>query len=120
MSLLNLVHKNVIIKFADAAKNQFNPEASYIFRLAGVDGMGFLLIQDLKPGSDAGHETASEPYWINKDLVREIHELNLANGKGALYSNGQATKSPAKTPIEPVRLKPAKAKTSAKPKAAQN
>ena len=72
MSLLNLVDKNVIIKFADAAQNQFNPETSLVFRLAGVDAMGFLLIQGLKPG---GHEAACDPYWINKDLVREIHEL---------------------------------------------
>jgi hypothetical protein len=81
MSLLNLVHKNIVIKFADAAKNQFNPEASYVFRLVGVDAMGFLLIQDLKPGGHAGQEAASEPYWINKDLVREIHELDPAKAK---------------------------------------
>src|SRR5258707_3115732 len=118
MSLLNLVHKNVIIKFTDSSKSQFDPAAAYVFRLTGVDGMGFLLIQDLKPGSDTGHETASEPYWINKDFVRELHELNLENGKGTLYSNGQATKSQPKPPIDPIRRdvtpKPAKAKAAAK------
>jgi len=106
MSLFNLVHKSVVIKFADSAQNQFNPEASYVFRLTGVDAMGFLQIQDLKPGGEAGHEAASEPYWINKDLVREIHELNPANVKGVLFT-GQATK-------------PGKAKASAKQKPAVN
>jgi hypothetical protein len=108
MSLLHLVHQSVTIKFADAAKNQFNPEASHVFRLTGVDAMGFLQIQDLKPGSLAGHEAASEPYWINKDLVREIHELNLAKAK-------ETTKPQAQTQIDPVRRemtpKPSKAKS---------
>jgi hypothetical protein len=115
MSLLNLVHKNVIIKFADAAKNQFNPEASYVFRLTGVDAMGFLHIQDSKPGSHAGqYEAASEPYWINKDLIREIHELDLAKVKETLPANGETTKPQAQTQIDPVRRevtpKPAKTK----------
>jgi hypothetical protein len=121
MSLLYLVHKNVTIKFADAAKNQFNPETSYTFRLTGVDAMGFLQIQDLKPGSHAGHETASEPYWINKDLVREIHELALA--KETLHDNVKTTKPQAQTQIDPVRRemtpKPNKAK-SPKQKSALN
>ena len=95
MSLLHLVHKNVIIKFADAARNQFDPEASHVFRLTGVDAMGFLQIQDLKPGGHAGHEAASEPYWINKDLVREIHELDLAKVK-ELAPKPDKAKSPRK------------------------
>jgi len=33
MSLLHLVHKFVVIKFAEAARDQFNPEVSYAFRL---------------------------------------------------------------------------------------
>jgi hypothetical protein len=93
MSLLHLVHKNVIIKFSDAARNQFNPEASYVFRLTGVDAMGFLQIQDLKPGGHAGPEAASDPFWINKDLIREIHELDLAKGKEALHFTGHAGKA---------------------------
>ena len=105
MSLLNLVHKSVIIKFADAAKNQFNPEASHVFRLTGVDAMGFLRIQDLKPGSHAGHEAASEPYWINKDLVREIHEIDLTKERETLHEKGETTK-------------PHKAKSALKQKAA--
>ena len=97
MSLLHLVHKNVVIKFADAAKNQFNPETSYTFRLTGVDAMGFLQIQELKPG---GSEAASESYWINKDLVREIHELDLT-----------------KAPSQPSKAKsPIKSKSALKPK----
>lgn len=95
MSLLHLVHKNVIIKFADVTKSQFNPEARYAFRLTGVDAMGFLQIQDLRQNSQAGHETASEPYWINKDLVREIHEVDLAKVKGPLHFTGQAAKPQA-------------------------
>jgi len=112
MSLLNLVHKDVIIKFTDSAKNQFNPEAGYVFRLAGVDGMGFLLIQNLESAGESGHQAAADPYWINKDLVREIHELTAENLKGTLYHDGKATK-PAKAPA----AKPPKGKTPAKPKA---
>jgi hypothetical protein len=104
MSLLHFVHKNVVIKFGDAAKNQFNPEASYAFRLTGVDAMGFLQIQALKPG---GHEVDADPYWINKDLVREIHELHLAKEKETLLYTGQASK-PEKTklPAKPKAVKP--------------
>src|SRR5260221_5193512 len=118
MSLLHLVHKNVIIKFNDCSKSQFNSEASYIFRLTGVDGMGFLQIQDLKPGTDAGHETTSEPYWINKDLVREIHEFHPEKVKATLPGNGQDTKTQAaKAAVDQVRRevapKAAKAKAPA-------
>jgi hypothetical protein len=103
MSLLHLVHKNVVIKFSDAAGNQFTPEASYVFRLTGVDAMGFLQIQDLKPpGGHAGPEAVSEPFWINKDLVREICELDLAKMKASLHYTGQSTKLPkAKSPSKP-------------------
>jgi hypothetical protein len=104
MSLLNLVHKNVVIKFADLAKNQFEPEISYVFRLTGVDAMGFLHIQDLKPGAEAGHyETTSEPYWINKDIVREIHELNSAKFKEALHYHHQHSRGKAAPVTEPAR-----------------
>ena len=103
MSLLHLVHKNIIIKFSDAARDQFNSEASYVFRLTGVDAMGFLQIQDLKPGGHGGPEAASDPFWINKDLIREIHELDLTKVKGVLHYTGQAAK-------------PAKAKSLIKPK----
>ena len=82
MSLLHLIHKNVIIKFADAGKSQFNPEASYAFRLTGVDAMGFLQVQALRAGNPVAPETDAEPYWINKDLVREIHEVDLATVTG--------------------------------------
>jgi len=126
MSLLNLVHRNVIIKFTDAAKNQFNPEASYVFRLTGVDAMGFLHIQDLKPGSHATYETASEPYWINKDNIREIHDFDPAKVKGTLLYNGHVAKPKAEAQtkadpqIDPVHRevtpKPAKAKLPAKHK----
>ena len=94
MSLLHLVHKNVVIKFSDAARYQFNPEAAYVFRLTGVDAMGFLRIQ--------GQEAASEPYWINKDLIREIRELDLAKVREALHFTGQSAKLPkAKSPSKP-------------------
>ena len=116
MSLLNLVHKSVIIKFADCSQSQFNPEASYAFRLTGVDAMGFLLIEDLKPGVSEELEINSAPYWINKDLVREIHELDLAKTKETLHYNGTITKSKAKAKAatEPATAKPAKAKAVAK------
>jgi hypothetical protein len=100
MSLLHLVHKNVVIKFVDAAKPQFNSESSYAFRLTGVDGMGFLQIQDLKP--DAGHETSAEPYWINKDLVREIHELDMIKAKETVQFTGQSAK-PAKAKLPKIK-----------------
>jgi hypothetical protein len=100
MSLLHLVHKNVVIKFSEAAQSQF-PEASHVFRLTGVDAMGFLEIQELKSDGHAGHETVSDPYWINKDLVREIHDLDLAK-------------------MKELTLKPEKAKASRKQKAALN
>ena len=112
MSLLHLVHQSVAIKFADAAKNQFNPEVFYAFRLTGVDAMGFLQIQDLRLNSEAGHEVAAEPYWINKDLVLEIHEFHLAKEKESLHFTGKA----AKSPVEELAPKISKAKAPAKPK----
>jgi len=102
MSLLHLVHKTVAIKFTEPARNQFNPEVSYAFRLTGVDAMGFLQIQDLKPG---GLEDSAQPYWINKDLVREIREVDLAKTKEPLHYTGKPEK-------------PAKSKAPAKPKPA--
>jgi hypothetical protein len=118
MSLLHLVHKSVAIKFSDVAKNQYNPEARYAFRLTGVDAMGFLQIQDLRQNSQAGHDAASEPYWINKDLVREIHEIDLAKAKEPLTFTGLAPQPPAEVKTEQahreVTPKPAKAKIPAK------
>jgi len=99
MSLLHLIHKSVVIKFSDAAGEQFNPGASYVFRLTGVDAMGFLQIQDLKPG---GHETVSDPYWINKDLVREIHEFDSVKVKKGLHYTGQPPKPVKKASGKPV------------------
>jgi hypothetical protein len=92
MSLLHLVHKNVIIKFADVAKNQYNPQTAYAFRLTGVDGMGFLQIQDLKPSETEIAEPASDAYWINKDIIREIQEVDLATTKVVVVYTGKATK----------------------------
>ena len=103
MSLLHLIHKTVILKFSDTAKNSFNPEASYAFRLTGVDAMGFLQIQGLKPGNPSAPETDAEPYWINKDIVREIHELDLATTKETITYTGKAAKAPAATPIDPIQ-----------------
>jgi hypothetical protein len=94
MSLLHLVHRSVVIKFSDAAKGQF-PEPSSIFRLTGVDAMGFLQIQPLNQGEDV------QPYWINKDLVCEIHDLDLEKLKETL---------PADESPKPAKKKTAKAK----------
>ena len=54
MSLLNLLHQSVVLKFTDAAKPQYDPGTGYVFRLVGVDGMGFLQLQD---------DLASVAYW---------------------------------------------------------
>ncbi len=90
MSLLNLLHQSVVLKFTEAAQPQFDPATGYVFRLVGVDGMGFLQLQDLRVGPNEEHETISEPYWINKDLVREIHDYTSALGKDALKFTGAA------------------------------
>jgi hypothetical protein len=74
MSLLNLIHKNIVVKFSDAGKEQYSPQADHVFRLDGVDAMGFLLIREVKR-SGSGEQVAAEAVWINKDLVREIHEF---------------------------------------------
>jgi hypothetical protein len=103
MSLLHLVHRSVVIKFSEAAKGQF-PEPSYLFRLTGVDAMGFLQIQPLNQGTVTESET--QPYWINKDLVREIHEADLEKIKETLPAS-EAPK-PAKKKAAP-KTKPAAA-----------
>jgi hypothetical protein len=100
MSLLHLVHKNVVIKFTDVAKNQFDPAASYAFRLTGVDGMGFLQVQALRAGESAP-ETDGNAYWINKDLVREIYEVDLATAPGTIIYTGEAAKPKAEVKPEP-------------------
>ena len=100
MSLLHLVHKNVIIKFSDAVKSPFNPESSYAFRLTGVDGMGFLQIQALKPGNPTAPVTDGEAYWVNKDLVRELHEVDLATVTGRIVYTGEAVKPKVEPKIE--------------------
>jgi hypothetical protein len=101
MSLLHLVHRNIVIKFTDAANTKFNPASSYVFRLIGVDAMGFLQIQDLAASdSQAGPEPTSAAYWINKDLVREIHEFELAKSKETLTYTGVAIKPPVETPVK--------------------
>jgi hypothetical protein len=111
MSLLNLVHHSVVIRFNDTAGSSYDPDAGYVFRLTGVDGMGFLQLQDLRPGADEEHETISEPYWINKDLVREIHEYESALGKDKLkYTGAPAPK--AAPEVAPPRPKGKKAKAS--------
>jgi hypothetical protein len=104
---------------------------SYGFRLTGVDGMGFLQIQDLREGSSLP-EPASEPYWINKDIVREIHEIDLANAKVEVRYTGKsvAPEPEAKPKVEPEpprevtpkmgKAKLPKAKTALKQKPALN
>jgi hypothetical protein len=74
MSLFNLIHKSVVLKFAEAAKPQFDPSTAYVFRLTAVDGMGFLEIQEVRLTTDGAHETTGAPFWVNKDLVLELHE----------------------------------------------
>jgi hypothetical protein len=96
MSLLHLVHRNIVIKFSETT--HFKPEALYAFRLTGVDGMGFLQIQDL----NSAHDVTSEPYWVNKDLVREIHEIDLAKTKLPILFLGKVVEAaPVETASEP-------------------
>lgn len=107
MSLLHLVHRNIVIKFSETT--HFKPEALYAFRLTGVDGMGFLQIQDLNPE----HELTSEPYWVNKDLVREIHEVDLAKTTLPILFVGKTaepapTESSVEQPAREITPKPAK------------
>jgi hypothetical protein len=89
MSLLHLVHKNVVLKFSDAAKAPFTPEASYAFRLTGVDGMGFLQIQELSK-SATSTEPVGAAFWVNKDLIREIHEFDQIKDTASLTYTGKA------------------------------
>ncbi len=117
MSLLNLLHQSVVLKFTESARPDFDPATGYVFRLVGVDAMGFLQVQDLRLAADDEHETISEPYWLNKDLVREIHEYASANGKDALKFSGakhHASSRPALArEIAPKPAKKPKAKAAA-------
>jgi hypothetical protein len=106
MSLFNLIHRTVVIKFSEAAPAKFEPTVPYAFRLTGVDGMGFLEVQDLKLGVEASHEPTSEPYWINKDLVLELHEFRPGTSKSSVRFSGQPEKAAAKPKV------PAKAKAA--------
>ena len=106
MSLFNLTHKSVVVKFSDSAAPKFDSSAAYVFRLTGVDAMGFLEIQDLKPGKDGVQETVGEPYWINKDLVLELFEFKPETAKTNLRFGGQPPKAAAK-PKAPAKPKPA-------------
>ena len=118
MSLLNLLHQSVVLKFTDSAKPQFDSATGYVFRLTGVDGMGYLQIQDLRIGPDEEHETISEPYWINKDLVREIHDFTSALNKDALKFAGAAAPRALPKPSLNREVAPKAAKRLPKAKAA--
>ena len=106
MSLFNLIHKSIVIKFSETAAPKFEPTVHYVFRLTAVDGMGFLEIQDLKLAKDGAHETAGEPYWINKDLILEIYEFKPETAKTNLRFTGQPAKPPGKAKA-PAKLKSA-------------
>jgi len=108
MSLLNLLHQSVVLKFTEAAKPQYDPGTGYVFRLVGVDAMGFLQLQDLRLTADEEHETISEPYWINKDLVLAIHDYVSTVGKDSLkFSGGAAApKSVVNSHATPASAKP--------------
>jgi hypothetical protein len=92
MSLLHLIDQSVVLKFTEAARPPFEPGTGYVFRLTGVDAMGYLQLQELRLGPREEHEMMSEPYWINKDLVREIHEYVSYLGKDALKFTGHVAK----------------------------
>jgi hypothetical protein len=121
MSLLNLLHQSVVLKFTEAAKPQYDPGTGYVFRLVGVDAMGFLQLQDLRLTAEEEHETISEPYWINKDLVLALYDYASASGKDALKFSGGKAAPAAPKPAAAVNHEspaPAKAKRPAKAKAA--
>jgi hypothetical protein len=119
MSLLNLLHQSVVLKFAEAAKPEYEPGTGYVFRLVGVDAMGFLQLQDLRLAADEEHETISEPYWINKDLVLAIHDYVSAVGKDSLkFSGGVAALKPKQVAVNHESPAPAKGKRVTKAKAA--
>ena len=119
MSLLNLLHQSVVLKFAEAAKPEYEPGTGYVFRLVGVDAMGFLQLQDLRLTASEEHETISEPYWINKDLVLAIHDYVSAVGKDSLkFSGGAAVPALKKAAVNHESPAPAKAKRVGKAKAA--
>jgi hypothetical protein len=108
MSLLNLLHQSVVLKFTDAAKPKFDSTTGYVFLLVGVDAMGFLQVQDLCVGPNEEHEPMSEPYWINKDLVKEIHEYISATGKDTLKFTGVRVPPAKAAAPKPKRLPKAK------------
>jgi hypothetical protein len=118
MSLLNLVHHNVVLKFTEAVRSPFDSTTGYVFRLTGVDGMGFLQVQDLRRSPDDEHETIAEPYWINKDLVREVHEFESALGKDAMKFSGDLHVPITPKPVAIRAVAPKAPKKSAKAKAA--
>jgi hypothetical protein len=89
MSLLHLVHQSVSIKFSEAAKDKFSPGVPYLFRLTGVDAMGFLQIQEIK-------ENAPEPVWINKDLVLELQPFDPAKAAKPEKAKLPKAKAPSK------------------------
>jgi hypothetical protein len=99
MSLLYLVHHNVVLKFSSAAPTPFTTEASYVFRLTGVDGMGFLQVQELSVTGDAAPEPVGDAYWINKDIVREIHGFDSTKDKTSLTYTGKAPVAPTPEPV---------------------
>jgi hypothetical protein len=107
MSLLNLLHQSVVLKFSDAAQPQYDSTTCYVFRLEGVDAMGFLQLQELRLAPNEEHETIAEPFWINKDLVKEIHDYVSATGKDALkFSGGKAEAAPVKPGVPAPAPKP--------------
>ena len=128
MSLLHLVHQSVAIKFTESAKDQFDPSIAYAFRLTGVDAMGFLQLQELRLGAEGVHEVSSEPFWINKDFIRDLREFQHVKNKESVRFIGLAPKpekvEPAKAAAESLRRevppKPTKAKGATKPKLALN
>ena len=126
MSLLHLVQQSVAIKFTESAKDQFDPSIAYAFRLTGVDAMGFLQLQELRLGAEGVHEVSSEPFWINKDFIRDLREFQHVKNKESVRFIGLAPKpEPAKAAADALRRevtppKPAKAKAGAKPKLALN
>ncbi len=110
MSLFNLIHKSVVLKFGDCAKPTFDSSVAYVYRLTAVDGMGFLEIQEVRLGADGAHEPVGTAFWLNKDLIVELHEFS----EGKIFENLRFSGPPLPMKV----AKPAKPKAASKTKAA--
>jgi hypothetical protein len=116
MSLFNLIQQSVVVKFADSAKPLYDSSASLVYRLTGVDGMGFLELQQVRIGADGQHEGVGTPVWVNKDLVLELEAFGTGKTFPNLRFSGPTLKAKPATDSANGAIKAPKPR-SVKPKA---